>query len=205
MANGKCHVHGGDPLDRQYIAAQAKGRHGSYIPASLIEMYNSARLDERLLSLEDDIALIDTRIAYLLLRIGEGETPAAWERVRVIAGKLLDANRKIEASRIDEAIGELEDAICAPQDSRADWEEIAKLQEQRRKLSESQRKYEIEQERMIPAEAVLEQARLLLDSIRRNVDDPEVLTRIQADFQAALRSVPSGGFVAIETSQLSES
>ena len=205
MANGLCVVHGGSPTNAQFERKEVReGRIGRYIPDSLIEMYQTARMDEHLLDLEDNIALLDTRIAMLLIKVQEGESYDSWSRIREIAAVLLDANSKLDRSRIDDAIGQLEEVLCTQTDSSGEWGEINALNQQRVKLVESQRKYEIEQERFIPIDIVLENARLLLEAVRQNVDDPEVLQRIQTSFSATLRTNFGGGVVTTAVEELSD-
>lgn len=206
MANGLCAVHGGKPgfkYESSTIKAGAD-RMKRYMPTSLIEMYETARLDENLLELEDDIALLDTRTSFLLMQIRENESIGAWERIREIAGTLVDANRRIEASRVDEAIGQLEEVICLDTSGHKEqWAEIQEIAMKRKLLVESQRKRQIELERMIPVEAMEEYTRTLLDSVRRNLpDDSDVLTKIQADFQAAISGLNSARIISGSVRQL---
>jgi hypothetical protein len=64
-----CTVHGGLTPRGAASVHFKTGRYSRYLPARLLDKYEDAGTDPRLLELREDIALLDARIAQLLERV----------------------------------------------------------------------------------------------------------------------------------------
>ena len=56
------------------------GRYSKYLPDRLVERYEEALNDVELMRLDDEIALVDTKLQDVLERLHQdGEGPGAWQ------------------------------------------------------------------------------------------------------------------------------
>jgi hypothetical protein len=84
-----CRVHGG-ATPRGIASPQFKtGRHSRDLPSQLSKRYREALTDTELLSLRDDIALIDARVTELLETLEDN--PSAWKAIT----ELLETRRRL--------------------------------------------------------------------------------------------------------------
>lgn len=188
MDNGKCRMHGGKALKGVAVHNYKHGRHSKYMPAGLMNMYEEARADERRLELDEEIALVDTRMSDTLQSITAGATHEAWGDIRDLIDQLLDARDNGLPMNADALMDELKETVEQKFAADRSWGDLMQLTDTRRKLVESQRKREIELRQMMPIADVMAVGKLLLDSVRRNVTDAKQLTAIQEDFSRTIRT-----------------
>lgn len=62
MRNGRCRIHGGTTPVGMALPQYKHGRYSKYLPSGLAQKYNDALLDTELVTLRDDIALVDSKI-----------------------------------------------------------------------------------------------------------------------------------------------
>lgn len=91
MANGRCRIHGGASLGGIASPTFKTGRYSKVLPEALRYRYEVARDDEDLLSLRDEIALLDLRITELL---GQPPNEDTWPQ----AVALIEQRRKLAES-----------------------------------------------------------------------------------------------------------
>ena len=97
MPNGRCRMHGGKSLSGAAVNTFKHGRYSKHLPTRLAARYQEALADQEILSLHEDIALLDLRIWELL---GSGKkTPNAVEWFAVeqaldLRRRLVDSERK---------------------------------------------------------------------------------------------------------------
>src|SRR5918992_3542816 len=73
-----CSMHGGKSLVGPAVNTYRSGRHSRYLPVRMAAKYQEAEHDPELLSLRDQIALVDARLADLLARVDTGESGSLW-------------------------------------------------------------------------------------------------------------------------------
>jgi hypothetical protein len=78
----KCRLHGGLSLSGPAHGRYTHGRYAKDMPSQLAQRYLEARENPRLLSLSDDIALAEARLADLLQAVDTGESGATWQALR---------------------------------------------------------------------------------------------------------------------------
>ena len=91
-----CRTHGGrTPVGLAALNFKT-GRYSKYLPTALVGRYVAARTDPELLSLRDEIGLVDTRITEVLTSISDSATPlaAVWETLE----PLIEQRRKLVES-----------------------------------------------------------------------------------------------------------
>ncbi len=146
-----CRAHGGATPRGVASPHFRHGRWSKDLPAQLAERYTQARQDAELLSLQDEIALVDTRIGDLLATPGDGG------------------------------------------DGEVAWAELARLIEQRRRLTESEVKHRAAAGQMVALEQVLALAGALAASVTAHVTDPAVRDAIHRDLEQLLAQGTAGG------------
>src|SRR5262249_44606649 len=73
--NGRCRVHGGATPGGFASANFKHGKYSRFLPRGLTDAYEAALRDPELLSLREDVALLESRIVELLKRIKEVRSP----------------------------------------------------------------------------------------------------------------------------------
>lgn len=171
--NGKrvCTVHGG--LTPGGIASPnfKTGRYSKYLPDRLSSRYEQAVNDPQLLELNHEIALIDSRLSDLLVRIDTGETGQLWQDVTKVW-------QKYRLNQDDETAVQLDTLIKKGNDDYQAWNEIQDTIEQRRRLVESERKRLVEAQQYVTAVQAMTLIGNVLAIIKDNVTDRQTLQAI---------------------------
>lgn len=182
MSNGRCRLHGGKSLKGIASPLITEGRYSKYLPTRMHERYNEARTDSELLALREEIALLDGRLADLLKRVDHGEAGQAWKQVRAAFTDLTIAMSTSDGTKLLAATKELEQVIGKGMADYMAWADVYSIIEQRRKLSESERKRLVDMQNMVTGQ----EAQLLIDalliSVLHNVPDRDVRNAIQTEF-----------------------
>lgn len=147
-----CHIHGGKSLAGAAAPAYKTGRYSKYLPRELSTRWAEARNNPDLLSLEDDIALLEVRQGLLLERLSTGESMEGWRLMAELLGKLRKAEEPKEYLAL---LGEMEMLIEQGLDRERAWGELMGVQEAKRRQVETQRKTLVDMEQMITVERLL--------------------------------------------------
>ena len=101
--NGRCELHGGKSLPPGPSHPSYKnGRLSKHLPSAIAARFNAAREDPELLSIRDDVALVDTRRSILAERLSTGESGASWETLKELWNDFERGNRmSAEATQLD--------------------------------------------------------------------------------------------------------
>ena len=149
----------------------AGGRYSKFLPVRLAARYEEARQDPQLLSLADDLAVLETRLCELLQGLDAKQTARQWERALVVwkGGKAAEEDRRAELWQ------ELDSILTDGANQAEQWEEIASVMEQRRRLSETESKRLAQMQQYVTAQ----QANLLVAALIRVVNEhvPDAGTR----------------------------
>ncbi len=169
-----CHMHGGKSLAGVDHGQFVSGRYSKYLPDSLAFTYHEALANKDLISMNDEIALIDTRLATMLDRaagvaVGSREWRAAREHFQSFRAHT-NAGRQVRAI---EALDRLGGLLMQPQSDDAAWHEIVDLIEARRKLADTERKRLLDEDQVITIDRLMILMAALVDIVRRNVASRE--------------------------------
>lgn len=186
--NGRCRLHGGKSLAGPASPRYKTGRYSKVLlsSASLLDKYEQAQSDARLLSLRDEIQLVDARLGELLERIGgetDGESMRNWTRTASAYADLKSAMQSQNTDGTLKALLLLDVLIERGARESETWAEIHAVIEQRRRLAESERKRLVDMQQMITAERAVSLFAQILDVIRENVSDRDALNRIGQEFE----------------------
>ena len=136
-----------DPRKGHYERAWVKA-----IGRRRLTAFERAVSDPDLVSMRQELAKLDLRIADLEERAKRGESVGAWQRLRALATEL--ELRAMEESPDREKVGDLAARIAALSREALDevslWDELKQLIELRRRISDTERKYEELHKLLIP-------------------------------------------------------
>lgn len=177
-----CRKHGGASLKGIASPSYKTGRYSKYLPGRLLDRYHEAAQDPELLNMREEIALLDARLSDLLTRVDTGEAGKAWKDAQAAQRQVAIAVKTGNTDKLLTGLDELESALGAGVGDYQAWNEIQSILDQRRKLTESERKRLVDMQQIVTTEQAMLLIGALLDSVRRNVSDRNALAAIQADF-----------------------
>jgi hypothetical protein len=198
MPNGKCRLHGG--LTPAGVASP-NFRHGAYskcVPRGLKRAYERANADPELLSLRDDLALLEARVVELLKGLGQAPR-RPW-------AKLVRAFAKVEAAaggERDEALAALGRLLRGNADAarlyEATWRELREMSQEKARLVLAELRQLTEMGQTMTNEEVLTLFAAFLTTCRDAILDPglyaqgprAVLDVIQRKFDSLLADAPA--------------
>ena len=181
MQNGRCRMHGGNQPHGVASPHFHHGRYSKYMPAKLRENYEIALKDPNLLAMRDGLALIDARLSELLERADSGAAGQHWDDLQEAWKEYRKAKNNGIAVAVANAEFGLGEAIEAGRRDTEAWREIATILEQRRKMSDAERKRLVDMNQMIRSEEALGLVMALVNSVKDNVKDRDALHRISQD------------------------
>jgi hypothetical protein len=186
-----CYIHGGKSLRGTDLPQFKHGRYSKYLPDRLAEKYAEALSDKDLVTLEDDIALVEARLKTELQNLRDhGMGMRGWQRAR---GLYLTFQAQTNAGRQEQAIrtlGNLGRLLSQGTEGTAAWETIENLIEQRRKLIETERKRYADEDRAITIDRLMILMAAVIDIVRRNVESPEARRAISDEIRRLVDSNP---------------
>lgn len=150
----RCRMHGGSTPRGPASATYKDGKHSNVLPARMREDYERAISDEDLVSLRNEIAIVDARIIDLLKRVDSGESGKRWKEIQA-------QMKLVNSCQPEERMNELDTLNKLIRAGAADayvWDEIQGFLLTREKLVRSERKRLVEARLVIS----LEQAQLLM-------------------------------------------
>lgn len=179
MPNGKCRLHGGATPSGIASPNLVHGRYSKHLPARMLERYQEALADEKLLALNDEIALLDIRLTDLLTKIDTGESGESWKQAGEAYAELKVAMNKIDIKATQTAMTALERILTTSSSDYAAWTEIQFVLQQRRKLVDTERKRLMDMQQVITSEQAMTLISALSAILLEEVTDRHVLARIQ--------------------------
>lgn len=173
-----CYHHGGRTPRGLALPQTTHGRYSKSMPTRLLAEFEQAKRDPELLSLRENIALIDARLSELLGRADTGESGENWKSL----GETMHALRRArDEEERAQAIDAIEALVQAGQSDYAAWRGILDLHEQRRKCTESEQKRLVAMQQMMSGEQATLLIGQILHIIKRNVTDRTVLAAVARD------------------------
>ena len=190
MANGRCYHHGGPSLKGKNSPSWKHGRYSKYIPGNLQGRYAAAISDPELLSHDDEIALLQSRLSSLLEKIATApDSGTTWSELRVLMSKFDRSQR--QAQRLEE--GEAQDKQLANasqslEDLRmmirrgvaewAAWGEVIEITDHLRRLKDSEQKRRVDGQHIIFIEDVMALFDYTVNLINEIVTDQKQKSRL---------------------------
>jgi hypothetical protein len=189
-----CRMHGGKSWMGPGSATFRHGRRSKFLPSRLAAAYQDAMSDPKLMELRQEIALVDARIQDLLSRVDTGEAGEVWHKAQAAMMRFEREKAKQNLDGMQLALNRLQTLITRGASDYATWHEIGEQIEQRRKLCDSEaRRLHLAHDTLTADRAMVLLA-VIVDTVRRHVQDRAVLGAIAADLQAlGMGGVADGG------------
>jgi hypothetical protein len=181
----RCRRHGGASLVGPAHPNFRTGRHSKVLKGGLAQVYQTAINDPHLVSVRDELALIDMRVAQLLEAIGETGNAKLLKEIRAKFDVFKAAGKKKGKQSAIEGLGALEQVdrlIDEALTAAATWDELRETLDLRRKLSETETRRMRDLHQLIDVKSALAMMTLLVDEVRKRVKDPAVLAALSAQF-----------------------
>lgn len=179
----RCKLHGGATLVGPAHGRYQNGRYSDYLPERMAVKYREAQKDPNLLSLHDEVSLIDSRLADLLKRVDTGESGEMWGTLKKEWQEFLLVRASGDIPKMHTSIGRLDAIMDRAITDHLAWAEISEKLEARRKLVESEQKRLISMRQMVTQEQALLLIGAITDIITRNVTDKHALSQIIVELQ----------------------
>lgn len=162
------------------------GRWSKHLPERLAARYAESENDPELMSLRQDIRLIDVLLQDDMSRLESGESAETWEMMRKAVDKLETGIAAQDYGRIHEGLQVMRDVVDKRILHYATEAEMRSKLEQRRKLVETESKITLAGEQAITHEKAMLFVGAIGGIIRARVHDPNILAAIQADISLLL-------------------
>ncbi len=136
-----CKLHGGAALRGVASPSFKHGRYAKGMDYDLAQRYEQARTDPDLLSLVDEIAVLDLRLTDIVGDVEGSQLAMTWEGLKKTKGRMLAARASEDKAALVYYMNELMDQIEDGGAILAKFYEVSALFEQRRKLVDTERKH----------------------------------------------------------------
>lgn len=180
MSNGRCRVHGGTSLKGVESPTWVTGRWSKYLGTTIAPIVNDQMQDRDRHSMDQELALVDTRIALLLEKLGNGESPAAWSEMQE-AMREFDAAQKLGKNglgKMHEALERVRALASAGAAESEAWDKVMDLINKRRILVESEERRAQVNGKSVPADQVMNLFASLSRIVLDEVKDPAARRRV---------------------------
>lgn len=185
-----CRMHGANSLKGMAHPNFKDGRKSKYMPVAMLDAYRDASGDPDLISLREDIIVLDARVASMLQRVESGESMQTLEDIREKwqAYKIASRN-KTNKQGIRDTFNALEDAITSVYTDHAAWKDIEDTIDRKRRLIADERKRLVDLHQVMTIDRVMNLFQALLTIVEQEIPDRNALQRI-SDGAIRLLNVP---------------
>jgi hypothetical protein len=182
MSNGRCRMHGGK-TPRGYASANFKhGKYSKYLPANLQKQYEASLKDSDLLSLVNELALVDSRLAELIKKLDTKESGRLWLKANEVFREMVVALRESRLRDVNSQMARLSEILEKGQDEYGVWHDIGEQMDRRRALADAERRRMVDAQYMVDVEKAKTLMAALAASVRKHVTDTKILAAISEDF-----------------------
>jgi hypothetical protein len=177
-------MHGGKTPRGPAGANYKDGRHSRFLPARMFAAYKAAGIDPQLMSLRQDLALIEARMIDVLQRVDTGEAGVVWREAQAAMATFHRAKARQDVDGMTRALADVQRLITQGAADYAAWREVGDLIDRRRKLVESEQRRLTLAHEMLSRDQAMALIGQMVDIIRRHVPDRDILNAIALDIQA---------------------
>lgn len=177
----RCRMHGGKQPRGLAHPGTKTGRFSKDLPTRLLAQYEAALDDPDMIALHEELALVTAREGDLLGRVDTGEAGAHWRGIRDALADFRRAQRRDDAPAAAAALREMERLTDLGIADYQAWAELFDTIEARRRLADTERRRLEAMQQVITTERAMLLVAALVDTVRRHVDDRQVLGAIGRD------------------------
>lgn len=171
--NFRCRMHGGESPRGMKSPSLRTGKYSADLPARLRERMEQVQGDPDLLSLRNELYLVDVRIQDLLANCDEGGSTLIYKEIKEAWHAFRAAGRSKDQLRISEANARLHESIQRGSSESAVWREINDLLDLRRRLLVSEAKVTQTLGGTVPLERVNIMLGFILSMVNQRVSNRE--------------------------------
>lgn len=164
-----------------------------YLPERYHEKYDASREAENPIDLREEIHTLDSRLFDLLESLDHGGSSAIWKRLYEQRKKALVATQNGDQEGANMALNAIMALIQRGEKEAETWNEYARLALIKKRLVDSERRRQIDMQRMMSADQVLNVIYTLIGIVRRHVHDETTLHSISTEAQILIGSGMGGG------------
>jgi hypothetical protein len=182
-------MHGGKSLRGVDSPRFKTGRYSKYLPDRLAEKYQEALSDPDLISLSNELALVDSQLTTQLEQWHEtGMNRDGWAMAQKLCNELHQHTITGEQAKARGTMDRLRKLLDEENENNtaAAWEFVGELIESRRRLVETERRRLNDEDHAVPIEKLMLFMAALLDIIRRRVGDEKIQREIAQDVRALM-------------------
>lgn len=154
--------------------------HAKHLPNRLIEKYEAFITDPEYISMRNEMALIDTRIADRLEMLDSSDAEKAWTQVRFVAGLL--TKNDLTTDDVKKCRDKLSEALNIHGETEV-WEEVLELIERRRRLADTERRRIVEAQEMLTVQEANALIANIMNIVINRVKDLQVRRAIADDMR----------------------
>jgi hypothetical protein len=167
------------------------GKYSKYLPKGIRSSYERAIGDPTLLSLHDDLALLEVRQVELMKRLSQAPPP--WGEALELYNRAAGAGSDQQQTALLEQLGALllEGAKAASAQEQA-WAELRELVQEKARTAAAEVRQLVELGQTLTTEQALMLVKQLSQAVRENVKDPQVLRAIQRSLDALVLEDETG-------------
>jgi hypothetical protein len=181
-----CPMHGGK-TPRGFALPQTKtGRWSQDLPTRLSSLYSHIETDDSLLSLRDDIRLIDAMIRDKFSKLDTNESSKSWDLMRKAVDDLETGMDKEDYAGCRKALRAMRDVVDMRVAHYAAENEVRNGLEQRRKMIETEQKITLAGEQAISVERAMLLVGAIAGILKTRIHDTDTFTAIQQDISRLL-------------------
>ena len=184
--NGRCRLHGGNTPTGKEHGAFKHGKYSKSLPDSTREKYESAREDDTLTTLREEIAVVESRIHLTLEELETEDSADLWAELENEVNELKAARDAQDAVTVARKIERVRELVEVGADERSKWREVMSLFEHKRRLMESERRREKALQAYVPIEDWKVQVQALNEVLREHIDDRKKLQALLRDLESVL-------------------
>ena len=184
----RCKLHGGATPRGVMSSGFKTGKYSRDLPMRLIERYENSLKDDELIELNNEIAVIESRIGDLLTRVETGESGLLWKKTKDLYIDIKDSVKRNDQVAFARYLNDLGKIINSGMGDYKNWEEVVRTIDVKRKLTESHRKALNEKQQMMTSEQAMILLAFVVSVIKKHVTDQKTLAAISSEIQAHLSS-----------------
>ncbi len=203
MANGRCRMHGGATPVGIGASQWKHGKYSKVLPPKLLERYEEALDNKDLLTLRDEIALVDALVLDRLERMQKiegGATDERWLKLKARYERAVEAEKAGDQREMLRNFRAMASLLAGATEAELRTE-ILELLERRRKLVETERRMLVEMGLMLSVTEAAALVAVITHIIERHVKDRATRAAISKDirrFVLARNSQPAIPAVVVE-------
>lgn len=159
----------------------SRSKYRAIFSGGALDHYEASREDPRYIELREEIALLDTLVIEELMAAKVGEGGALWEELSQAWERFRQADPHRDASTAGRGLRRVGEIIEEGASRHAARREAVDLVERKRRLSETERRRLVDEERMITETRVLAFVGALVAIVNQHVPERERRAAISAD------------------------